>query len=128
MQNNATRKRRAAAAQPAQSTIFGQNMTFAAKEAYKLLRTNLLFALPEPTEGRGYIIGVTSSLRGEGKSTTTINLGAALAEPDTALRLFGKPMVQGQRRVGVTLARAADVDQARAIARDAAAAIGIELR
>ncbi|HBN54021.1 MAG TPA: phosphoribosylglycinamide formyltransferase 2, partial [Stenotrophomonas sp.] len=40
----------------------------------------------------------------------------------------GKPVVQGQRRVGVTLARAADVDQARAIAREAAEAIGIELR
>ena len=56
------------------------------------------------------------------------NVADALAYPDSALRLFGKPVVQGQRRVGVTLARAADVDQARAIARDAAAAIGIELR
>ena len=56
------------------------------------------------------------------------NVAEALIHPDSALRLFGKPMVQGQRRVGVTLARAADVDQARAIARDAAAAIGIELR
>jgi len=53
---------------------------------------------------------------------------AALRAPDTALRLFGKPVVQGQRRVGVTLARAADVEQARAIAREAAEAIGIELR
>ena len=56
------------------------------------------------------------------------NVAEALIHPDSALRLFGKPMVQGQRRVGVTLARAADVEQARAIARDAAAAIGIELR
>jgi len=56
------------------------------------------------------------------------NVAEALVHPDSALRLFGKPMVQGQRRVGVTLARAADVEQARAIARDAAAAIGIELR
>ena len=51
----------------------------------------------------------------------------ALHEPDTALRLFGKPRVQGQRRVGVTLARAADIDSARRIARDAAAAITVEL-
>ena len=56
------------------------------------------------------------------------NIDAALRAPDTALRLFGKPVVEGQRRVGVTLARAADVEQARAIAREAAAAIGIELR
>ena len=56
------------------------------------------------------------------------NVADALAHPDSALRLFGKPVVEGQRRVGVTLARAADVEQARAIAREAAAAIGIELR
>ena len=50
---------------------------------------------------------------------------AALAEPDTALRLFGKPRVAGHRRVGVTLARDADIDAARAKARRAAAAIRI---
>ncbi|RRN55804.1 formate-dependent phosphoribosylglycinamide formyltransferase [Pseudoxanthomonas sp. SGNA-20] len=54
-------------------------------------------------------------------------IDAALEAPDTALRLFGKPRVEGQRRVGVTLARGADIEQARATARDAAAAIGIEL-
>ncbi|TAA24411.1 formate-dependent phosphoribosylglycinamide formyltransferase [Pseudoxanthomonas winnipegensis] len=52
---------------------------------------------------------------------------AALAAPDTALRLFGKPRVEGQRRVGVTLARGADIDAARAKARQAAAAIEITL-
>ncbi|ADV27969.1 phosphoribosylglycinamide formyltransferase 2 [Pseudoxanthomonas suwonensis 11-1] len=54
-------------------------------------------------------------------------IDGALAAPDTALRLFGKPKVEGQRRVGVTLARGEDIGQARATARDAAAAIGIEL-
>ncbi|UBB23974.1 formate-dependent phosphoribosylglycinamide formyltransferase [Pseudoxanthomonas japonensis] len=56
------------------------------------------------------------------------NVDKALAAPDTALRLFGKPRVEGHRRVGVTLARAADVDTARAIARAAAEALGIELK
>ena len=56
------------------------------------------------------------------------NVAEALIHPDSALRLFGKPLVEGHRRVGVTLARGSDVEQARAIARDAAAAIGIELR
>ena len=37
----------------------------------------------------------------------------ALAEPGTQLRLFGKPGVSGQRRMGVVLARADDVDDAR---------------
>lgn len=53
---------------------------------------------------------------------------AALAEPDTALRLFGKPRVEGERRVAVTLARGADVDHARQKARRAASALAIELR
>lgn len=51
------------------------------------------------------------------------NVEAALAEPDTGLRLFGKPEVHGKRRMGVTLARAATLDEARAKARRAAAAI-----
>ena len=45
----------------------------------------------------------------------------ALARPDSALRLFGKPWVDGHRRVAVTLARGADIEQARAFAREAAA-------
>jgi len=52
----------------------------------------------------------------------------ALAEPDTALRLFGKPRVEGHRRVAVTLARGADIEQARAKARRAAAALVVSLR
>jgi len=52
---------------------------------------------------------------------------AALAQADTQLRLFGKPRVEGHRRVAVTLALADDVEQARQRARDAAAALTIEL-
>ena len=52
---------------------------------------------------------------------------AALVEPDTALRLFGKPRVDGQRRVGVTLARGVDTGQAREKARAAAAALHWQL-
>jgi phosphoribosylglycinamide formyltransferase 2 len=52
----------------------------------------------------------------------------ALRAPDTALRLFGKPIVEGHRRVAVTLALGMDIDAARAKARDAAAALTIELR
>lgn len=53
---------------------------------------------------------------------------AALAEPDTQLRLFGKPRVDGQRRVAVTLALGDDVEQARAKARNSAAQLGVTLR
>jgi len=55
------------------------------------------------------------------------NVEAALAEPDTGLRLFGKPRVEGSRRVAVTLARGADADAARAKARRAAAAMKVRL-
>lgn len=54
-------------------------------------------------------------------------LDAALAEPQTGLRLFGKPRVAGKRRVGVALARGGDVETARARARDVAAALRIRL-
>jgi len=53
---------------------------------------------------------------------------AALAQPDTQLRLFGKPRVEGQRRVAVTLALGEDVAGARAKACRAAAALQIQLR
>jgi phosphoribosylglycinamide formyltransferase 2 len=54
-------------------------------------------------------------------------LHAALAEPDTALRLFGKPEVDGRRRVGVALAREDTLELAREKARRVAAAVQILL-
>lgn len=55
-----------------------KNLEFTAVEQYKLLRTNLSFTLSEDEGCR--IIGVTSSIRGEGKSTTAVNLSYVLAE------------------------------------------------
>ena len=65
----------------------------------------------------------------EGSSTQTRfgNLQQALAEPDTALRLFGKPEVAGRRRMGVALARGADCDAARAKANRVAQQVSVEL-
>lgn len=63
-----------------EAELFSAEMSFAVKEAYKLLRTNLTFALSDIEEDRGYIVGVTSALRGEGKSTTSLNLARVLAE------------------------------------------------
>ena len=54
-------------------------------------------------------------------------VNTALSEPDTALRLFGKPWVEGHRRVAVTLARAETIDAARAKARRAAEALTVSL-
>lgn len=55
-----------------------KNLKFTATEQYKLLRANLSFTLPEE-EGCA-IVGITSAMRGEGKSTTAVNLSYVLAE------------------------------------------------
>lgn len=55
------------------------------------------------------------------------NLGEALAGPDTQIRLFGKPAVAGRRRMGVAIARAASIGEAREKARQVAAAVQISL-
>lgn len=52
---------------------------------------------------------------------------AALAVPTAQVRLFGKPSVAGRRRVAVTVARGADVAEARDRARTAAAALTVTL-
>ncbi len=50
-------------------------------------------------------------------------LADALALPGTEVRLFGKPESFNKRRMGVALARAADIDTARSIAKQAAARV-----
>lgn len=49
---------------------------------------------------------------GESSDVRYGNLHQALAEADTDLRLFGKPEVRGERRLGVALARDESVDEA----------------
>lgn len=64
---------------------------------------------------------------GHGKQIEYRQLQTALREPDTHLRLFGKPEVNGERRVGVTLARAESIELARAKCSKAAAVIEVEV-
>lgn len=59
-------------------TMFGPHMKFESAEAYKLLRTNIMFSFSE--EGHGHVIGITSAIQGEGKSSTACNAAYALAE------------------------------------------------
>ncbi len=65
----------------------------------------------------------------EGKSEQVSfgNLQQALSEPDTQLRLFGKPAVNGKRRMGVALARAETIDAARAKACRTSSAVDVQL-
>lgn len=64
---------------------------------------------------------------GSGRAPKVFGAAQALREPDTALRLFGKPEIQGERRMGVTLARGSDLFAAREKARRAAAQLRFEL-
>jgi len=66
-------------------------------------------------------------VEGNSQQASFSNLGAALSEPDTALRLFGKPEVKGQRRMGVALARDESIDEARAKALRSAKAVRVQL-
>ena len=59
--------------------MVGGKLSFSASEAYKLLRTNVMFSLAEDEDG-SRIFGITSPIKGEGKSTTAINLAYSIAE------------------------------------------------
>ena len=109
-------------------------VTLASQELSEFaLHARAILGLPVPVDVDGVVLqagaAASCALLAEGHGVPVFsNVDIALRAPHSAVRLFGKPRVEGQRRVGVTLARAGDVDAARAIARDAAAAIGIHLR
>ena len=63
-----------------------KNLSFTATEQYKLLRTNIEFTIPQETKCP--VIGITSSMRGEGKSTTAVNLSYVLAEKGSKVLLI----------------------------------------
>ena len=63
-------------------------------------------------------------------NSTALRFGGleqALAVPDTQIRLFGKPEVAGERRVGVALALGDDLQSARETAKAAATSVDIVL-
>ena len=66
-------------------------------------------------------------VEGESEQVSFGNLKEALAQPDTQLRLFGKPQVKGKRRMGVAVARGETLDAAREKAKTAAAAVEVKL-
>jgi capsular exopolysaccharide synthesis family protein len=63
-----------------------KNLEFTAIEQYKLIRANLDFTLPD--DEKCSVIGVTSSMRGEGKSTTAVNLSYVFAEKGSKVLLI----------------------------------------
>ena len=92
------------------------------------LHARAILGLPIPTI-RQFGPSASSVILVEGTSQQVAftNLGAALAEADTALRLFGKPEVDGQRRMGVALARDESIEAARAKAMRVSEAVKVEL-
>lgn len=63
---------------PVPAQLVGGNISFAAQEAYKLLRTKLQFSFADENNCR--IIGVCSALPGEGKSLSAVNLAYSASQ------------------------------------------------
>ena len=70
----------------AKAELFGENISFAASEAYKLLRTKIQFSFAD--ENDCHVICITSSLAGEGKSLSSVNLACSLAQLDKKVVLI----------------------------------------
>ena len=85
------------------SARIGEELSFASKEAYNLLKTNISFAFPDQNGGK--VIGVSSSCPQEGKSTTSINLAYALADGENKVLLIDGDM----RRPSVCFTLGADM-------------------
>ena len=77
----AKNKKKAAAPRSNENSmsIIGSKLNFEGREAYNLLRTNLMFATKR-NDRNARVIGITSSAHGEGKSLTVINLAYSIAE------------------------------------------------
>jgi phosphoribosylglycinamide formyltransferase 2 len=103
-------------------TMISQDLTQFALHARAIL------GLPIPSI-RQFGPCASSVILVEGKSAQVSfgNLRQALSEPETQLRLFGKPEVNGKRRMGVALARAETIDAARAKACRVSSAVDVLL-
>jgi phosphoribosylglycinamide formyltransferase 2 len=103
-------------------TMISQNLSEFALHARAIL------GLPIPNI-RQYGPAASHVILGEGHSDSPCfeNVADALAEPDTAIRLFGKAEVRGERRLGVALALGDTLDNAREKAAASAAAVNVRL-
>jgi phosphoribosylglycinamide formyltransferase 2 len=94
------------------------------------LHARAILGLPVPAIRQlGPAASCAVLLEGRSRDIRFHGVARALEEPDTGLRLFGKPEVAGRRRMGVTLALGSSIEDARDKSRRAAAAIvaGAEL-
>ncbi len=92
------------------------------------LHARAILGLPIPNiVQHGASASAVILVEGDSENVSFGNLAEALEQPDTQLRLFGKPAVQGRRRMGVALARGESIDEAREKARRASAAVDVQL-
>ena len=92
------------------------------------LHARAILGLPIPNiEQHGPSASCALVVEGHSENVRFDNISTALAQPDTQLRLFGKPKVTGKRRMAVALARGSDVEAARAAARKVTEEIGVIL-
>lgn len=92
------------------------------------LHARAILGLPVPSIRQlGPAASHVIKVEGTSKEVRFGNLEAALEAPDTQLRLFGKPEVDGERRMGVVLALGSDIDDARGKAARAVGEIEIDL-
>ena len=92
------------------------------------LHARAILGLPVPNiEFHGPSASHVILAEGHSQQVQYGNLDAVLSAPDTQMRLFGKPEVQGERRMAVVLARGESLAEARQKAKDGAIAVAIAL-
>lgn len=92
------------------------------------LHARAILGLPIPNiYNHGPSASAAFLVEGKSENISYSGLEAALSKPNTGVRLFGKPYVDGKRRMGVALARATSVETARSIAREARDCLKVEL-
>jgi len=103
-------------------TLLSQNLSEFALHARAIL------GLPVPDiEQRGPSASSVLLVQGDSNQMRYRGLDQALAQPETEVRLFGKPEVKGSRRLGVALARGESIQEARDKANAASAALKVDL-
>jgi phosphoribosylglycinamide formyltransferase 2 len=91
------------------------------------LHARAILGLPIPNiRARGAAASTAILLEGDRVAPAFTGVAEALAEPDTMLRLFGKPEILGRRRMGVALALAETIEEARAKSRRSAAQVCVQ--
>ena len=92
------------------------------------LHARAILGLPSPVIRQfGHSASSVILVEGKSENVSFTNLDEALLTPDTQLRLFGKPMVNGQRRMGVALARADSIESAREKANQVVSKVNVSL-